>query len=149
MFFVDSLTYCGGSNPSIIGCGEQPGNKLVVKSSFAAGSLGDILLAHELGHNLGLDHVSGTDTNLMNPSLDSSSVTTLEVGQVSTILGIPSHSPLGHDASGYFFSIRPMLVVATTPLPASLPLFAGGLSVMALVVRRRRRRGLTRAQAAA
>lgn len=139
MFFVDAINYCSSVGTNIIGCGQQPGNKLVVDLGFAATSQGSILEGHEIGHNLGLGHVSGPDTNLMNPVLDSSSVTTLTTTQVATIEGIPSGSPLLHDTSGYSFSIRPYLIVATTPLPATLPLFAGGLAVMAIVVRRRKR----------
>jgi len=58
-YFVDTIDACGGVNPAIVGCGELPGNDFVVESTFAAGGFGGELLAHELGHNLGLGHLNG------------------------------------------------------------------------------------------
>jgi len=59
MFFVDALSFCGGViNLNFIGCGFIGGNGFVVESGFAAGPLGTALNSHELGHNLGLDHVN-------------------------------------------------------------------------------------------
>ena len=57
-FFVDSISSCGGPGVNIVGCANQPGHNLVVKSSYAATDTNEIDLGHELGHNLGLAHVA-------------------------------------------------------------------------------------------
>jgi len=122
VFFVDAINECGGDlSPQTIGCGEEPGNKLAVESAFAANTgnaaapgPGSILIGHEVGHNLGLDHVVSSP-NLMNPTLGTNF--TLTSNQVSTIL----HSSLVQMDNGQrFISITPFAVV---PEPATM-LFA-------------------------
>jgi len=105
-YFIDTISACGGFiSTSIVGCGEFPGNDFVVESSFAAGSYGSELLAHELGHNLGLDHLSGS--YLMNPSLNHQ--TTLTSTEVATL----RLSPLvQNDGQSYWININPVLIVA-------------------------------------
>lgn len=108
MFFVDTISWCGDTNANYVGCGAFPGNLLAVESSFAAGTNGANLLAHELGHNLWLPHVDD-NTNLMNAFLITG-FGTLSSGQVSTILA----SPLVQvDEGGQrFIEITPYAVVA-------------------------------------
>jgi hypothetical protein len=144
LFFIDSINECGGELlPPAIGCGQEPGTKIAVESNFAAiaGSpggigLGAALIAHELGHTLGLDHVAPPPANLMNPSLGGN--TTLTADQVDTILGVPGlpGSPLVQiDQNGQrFISITPFAIV---PEPATM-LFA--LAGGAWVLQRARRR---------
>jgi hypothetical protein len=82
-FYVDAVNWCGSYATGIIGCGEMPGNAIVIESNWAASpTYGATLIAHEMGHNLGLGHVSSA--NLMNGMLGSS--TALSSTQVSRIL---------------------------------------------------------------
>jgi hypothetical protein len=110
VFFVDAIDSCGGYAPNIIGCGLQPGNALAVSSVWAASRWGPTLLAHELGHNLGLEHVPQSTPNLMNPSLSGN--TALDAGQAQALYRSPL---LGWDAdfSQAYFSIQPIAVVAS------------------------------------
>ncbi|MEM7313872.1 MAG: hypothetical protein AAF497_12045, partial [Planctomycetota bacterium] len=87
--FVDSIQWCGApAQPpnSFSGCGTTPGNFVVFTSSFLATPLGFTTSAHELAHNLGLQHVNDP-TNLMFPAANGG--TTLTAGQVDTILTSP------------------------------------------------------------
>jgi hypothetical protein len=52
---VDYIGYCGGAGTNIIGCGETPGNGMVVVRMSGVADEGK-LWAHELGHNTGLGH---------------------------------------------------------------------------------------------
>ena len=125
MFFVDAISTCGaGPQPNIVGCGLVGGNKFVVKSSTAAGPNGAELIAHELGHNLGLAHVPG-NSNLMNPQVNGN--TTLTASQVNAIrASIFSQGPLGSE----FVHITPILVVPEpTCLTLVLPIFVAGFSL--------------------
>lgn len=129
MFFVDSINECGGEQaPPIVGCGAEPGNKLVVESAFAAGSLGAALMGHELGHNLGLDHVTSSD-NLMYPILTGHTV--LTESQVGTILGSPL---MQMDNGQRFILITPFAIV---PEPSSMLFALTGAVVMLRLTRRR------------
>jgi hypothetical protein len=128
IFFVDKINECGGDlSPKIIGCGQEPGNRIVVESQFAASNSGAPLIAHELGHNLGLDHFTA-GANLMNPTLNGSTLLTPE--QVARILaGAGGPSSLVHfDHEQRFILITPFAVV---PEPQTvLFAFAGFVWVM-------------------
>ena len=74
-FLVDSITYCGGSAPSAIGCAEKPncnGKRndnpnlwmIVTVESFDDETL-PIVTAHERGHNACLSHVAAAECQLM------------------------------------------------------------------------------------
>ena len=120
-FYVDSISSCGTIDPNIIGCAALNDPNLVVESSFAAGPNGAELLAHELAHNLGLDHNSGSMLpNLMDPTINGS--TAITVAQVMIMLAAGQMSGiLQSDASGQLFvEVIPVLVVAAVPLPAAL-----------------------------
>ena len=151
-YFVDTISECGGFNVNIIGCGETPGNDFVVESVWAANTTipsgGNItygvnLLAHELGHNLGLQHRNGTD--LMNPFING--FQDLNAAEVATILA----SPLVHkDANGNrFITINPVLIVArainNVPEPSTLVLMLSGLAIVG--VRARKSKAQAQAQA--
>ena len=113
-YFIDTISACGGSISSgIVGCGEYFGNDFVVESSFAAGNSGGELLAHELGHNLGLDHRSG---GLMNPSLNSS--TLLNDTEVSNI---HRNRLVQTDGQNFWIDINPVLIVASASIPLPVP----------------------------
>ncbi len=144
-YFVDTVDACSGFNTSIIGCGEFPGNDFVVESGAAAGTFGGELLAHELAHNLGLDHRNGA-AFLMNPVLTGGDE--LSVAEVNAFLGDPNSpnpivSPLiQFDAlSGQrFIQINPVLIVERlqqVPEPSTLVLLAGGVFFAGLRSRRR------------
>ena len=133
MFFVDAINFCGSAG-SFIGCGSTPGNLLVLSSSFAArADLGANLGAHELGHNLGLDHVDGSGTNLMNPSISSNF--SLDAAQIQAIL---ASSLVQTAANGQrFLSITPIAIVASVPEPQTWAMLGLGLfGVMAWARRR-------------
>lgn len=116
-YFIDTISACGSFMiMGIVGCGETPGNDFVVESSAAAGSYGSELLAHELGHNLGLDHMSGAF--LMDGTLNH--ITTLTTQEVSSIHNSPLVQTNGRD---FWIDINPILIVAaaTNPLPVPEP----------------------------
>lgn len=112
-YFIDTISACGiFINPLIIGCGESPGNDFVVESSFAAGGSGGELLAHELGHNLGLGHLNGD--YLMNPVINN--FTEITAAEVTIV----RNSPLVQtDGQLFWIDINPVLIVAeaTNPIP--------------------------------
>lgn len=135
LYFVDAVNYCGSYNVAIVGCAARPGNDLVVESGIAAGALGAELIAHELGHNLGLGHPSGTG-NLMNGSLNGS--TFLTSAQVTSILDSPL---IQLDGAQRYLSITPYLVeAAAVPLPAAAPFMFSALSALFILRRRKNKR---------
>lgn len=128
VFFVDSINECGGVEAQpIIGCGQESGNKLTVESVPAAGSRGAALTGHELGHNLGLDHVI-SPPNLMNSTL--TGITTLTVDQVATIL---DSSLVQTDSAGRFILVTPFAIV---PEPSSMLFALAGVVVVLRFARR-------------
>jgi hypothetical protein len=120
-YFIDKISACGSTvHPGIAGCGEYHGNDFVVESYYAASSYGGELLAHELGHNLGLRHLNGSF--LMNDSLNRS--TEITESEVNTI---HNSSLVKTNGSLFWIDINPVLIVAqatnVVPEPAILMLF--------------------------
>jgi len=107
-WFLDDLSWCGNINVNYVGCGETPGNDFVVESIFASGPSNAELLAHELGHNLGLGHNGGA-TSLMNAFINGG--TDLSAGEVTTIM---NSSLVQTDVTNgqRFINILPILIVA-------------------------------------
>lgn len=145
-YFVDTLDACGGFDVNYIGCGEFPGNDFVVESIWAADntlqpggfSFGEQLLAHELGHNLGLDHRNGND--LMNPFINGWG--DLDASEVATILASPL---IQFDASGQrYVQINPVLIVAADtrnlPEPSTILLVLAALAAIGLQAGTRNKR---------
>lgn len=142
-YFVDTISACGGFNVNIIGCGELPGQDFVVESVWAADntipfggniSFGVQLLAHELGHNLNLDHRNGNF--LMNPSING--FLGLNAAEVATIFASPL---VQRDASGFFILINPILIIAAAtevPEPSTVLLVLLGLVAVGSRSRARR-----------
>jgi len=137
LFFVDAINECGGETlPAAIGCGEDRSNHIAVESSFvenegSAGNprLGSVLIAHELGHNLGLDHEADV-ANLMNATLNGG--WKLTQAQANTIL---ASDLVQTDSTGArFVSITPFAVV---PEPATMLFTAVGVLCAVQRVRRR------------
>jgi len=148
IFFIDSIPFCGAPGNNIIGCGNS-GNLIALKSSAAADPrIGANLMAHELGHNLDLDHLDGSNNNLMNPNINSFSLTTgsfLNSSQVATIFAtrpgpgnVLNNQIIQRDDDGYFISITPFAVVSAVPEPQTwLMMGLGLLGIMAWVRRPR------------
>lgn len=152
MFFLDDISFCSVSNPSIVGCAAtyvsgSPeksvfGSFSIFESNIASGSSNDELLSHELAHNLGLDHIAGTGTNLMNPSLFDYGVgiAPLTVDQVNSIFNFGSNF-IQQDSSGYFIQIAPIAIVAsitTTAVPEPQTYLMFGIGFMVILISRKR-----------
>ncbi|MBN7818535.1 matrixin family metalloprotease [Bowmanella yangjiangensis] len=132
-WFLDDLTWCGNINPGYVGCGETPGNDFVVESVFADSGFNAELLAHELGHNLGLGHSSGA-TNLMDPFINGG--TDLSAAEVATIL---ASGLIQTDTAGrLFIEIIPVLIVAAAEVPVVPPLLLMLIGLMMFPTLRRR-----------
>lgn len=132
VFFVDSISFCGDAGFNIIGCSFQSSNVIAMDSSFAAGASGNIGIAHELGHSLGLDHVGGSG-NLMNPVLNSSALTS---DQAATILG-DTRLVQTDSIGGRFIDLRPIAVMAAViPEPATYAMLLAGLVLVTAAVKR-------------
>ncbi|MEZ4278458.1 MAG: hypothetical protein R3F21_02430 [Myxococcota bacterium] len=78
-FLIDSMTYCGGSAPSAIGCAERPGCDgngnddpnlwmVVTVDAFDDDVLASVT-AHERGHNACLVHVADAECQVMQASV--------------------------------------------------------------------------------
>lgn len=149
-YYVDTISSCGSINPSIIGCGQVGGPNFVVESLYAADNsipsggiitVGNQLLAHELGHNLGLSHRTGND--LMNPFING--FMDLNATEVSIILA----SPLVQTDTGgqRFITINPVLIMAAEaiPEPSSAILLLVGIIAASIRSRKARLAGLPEA----
>lgn len=141
IFFVDKISFCGSPGTSIIGCGNNPGNLIALNSASAAGANGAVLMAHELGHNLGLSHLDpAVSGNLMNPSITGgTTLTTDQVGSfVNLATGASLNSIVRNDGNGLYISITPIAVVAAVPEPHTWAMLMAGLLGVAGLARRRR-----------
>lgn len=120
LVFVDAINWCGMVEPAA-GCGQQPGNISVVDVDLIMGATGAEIIAHELGHNLGLPHLA-TMPNLMHPT--EYGTTTLTADQVAAVL---ASNLIQTDASGnLFIAITPMVI----PEPGSLLVLLLGMLVL-------------------
>ncbi len=149
MFFVDELF--GPSGP--IGQTLPGLNAFIVETAPAIDPVfGDYLNSHELGHSLALTHdlfpFSGMTVptgNLMHPINPGTQVAGSQVQEIFNRPFFNSGVPLfqGNATSGFFIDIQPYQIVASepapVPLPAALPLFAGGLGLLGLLGWRRKR----------
>lgn len=131
VFFVDQISFCESAG-SYSGCTLDFSNVFAVRSSVAAGPSGAALLAHELGHVLGLPHVGGN--NLMNPSVGP---TLLTIAQANTILGAANYVQVAGNGNR-FIELRPIAVLSAVPEPHAVALLAAGLLVVGTAVRRRK-----------
>lgn len=146
IFFVDALRFEIFGNTIGIAQLLPPdggrGNNIAVVND----SLGQTeLVAHEIGHALGLDHETGTTNPLEPPDLSFPNLmavslngnTSLTPDQVATIFN--SQFVQGDQTTGFFVDVQPIRVVASAavPVPASLPLLASGFLLVAIVRRRR------------
>ena len=141
LFFVDTISFCGGPGSNIIGCGSRPGGLIALQSAAAAGNNGTVLFAHELGHNLGLTHLS-VSGNLMHPTITGASA--LNETQVGSFLdlttGASLSSILRDDGGQLYISVTPIAVLAAAgPEPQTWAMMLAGLLGVAGWARRRQR----------
>ncbi len=140
LFFVDTISYCGGPGGNIIGCGSRPGGLIALQSAAAADSNGTALFAHELGHNLGLTHVA-VSGNLMNPSITgASALTETQVGSfIDLSTGASLSSIVRSDGGQLYISVTPIAVLAAAvPEPQTWAMLLAGLLGVAGWARRQR-----------
>lgn len=139
LFYVDQISFCGGPGSNIIGCGSSGGGLIALQSAAAAGARGTALLAHELGHNLGLDHLSSSD-NLMNGSITGATLlTTTQIGQFLDLSTGQAISPIVQNDNGQLYiAITPIAVLAAVPEPQTWAMLSLGLLAVAGWARRRR-----------
>jgi hypothetical protein len=152
LFFVDKLR-CGNTGGFVAGCAST--SHAVVNSGIAAGSTGDELVAHELGHVFSLTHFGTPGStapadpndpsrvdpnNLMKSNLSNNVTVELVPAQITQLLGSPWVFDTGV-AGGHMISIAPILVVAaaaSVPLPVPVLLL---MSALIPLMRCRRNRG--------
>ena len=140
LFFVDTVTSCGGSG-SFAGCAEIGGNDVVLNSAYAAhASWGHVLSAHEIGHNLELEH-NNTLGNVMRDIVGDPANVNFSLDQIATIRVsslIQYGGPL--QTGQRFINITPILVsTASVPLPGAVVLFLRALMPFAVFGKKCRR----------
>lgn len=68
-YLVQSITFCGGTtSTSIVGCADMPGDFMIVALLADDSGFLPTLIAHERGHNAGLEHVVANPCELMSAS---------------------------------------------------------------------------------
>ena len=138
VMFVDEIVLCAGG--SAVGCANT--QLAIIESPIAMTSVGDEVLAHEIGHTLGLKHPAFTNdpaddnnSNLMWPTLRNNVTVELVASQVTTIIG----SNYYQDDNGQkYVDLAPVLVVAaaSVPVPGALVLILGALAPLGVIRRR-------------
>lgn len=109
-FLVDSLTYCGGSAPTSIGCAVRPscdlnGNDdpdlylVVTVDAFDSNILGKVL-AHERGHNACLTHIDTDECQLMRSGGGGGCLTATECSNLGAGRTTTGGSCTCHDGAG-------------------------------------------------
>jgi len=140
MYFIDSLEYCDGANPSAVGCADFIGFDMVVESAAAAGPNGAELGAHELAHNLGLVHDTSPALNLMDAVLNGNTDISLSQSQEMHD-NFGTATPLQFDVSavGFFVEITPVLISGdgAVPEPSSWMLIVLAIAILAWGKKRR------------
>jgi len=139
-YVIETISQCGGpAEGATIGCASVPGNTMYLVGDRLLGSIGDELIAHELGHNFGLDHLSSGDPGYSSNNIMRSTISNgrddLNAGQINTI-NLSSLIQAGE------LTILPVLVTAV-PIPAALPLMLLPGLVLARFDGRRRRTAQT------
>lgn len=146
VFFVESIQSPFGA---ILGIAQllpdgSHGNNVAVRNSLTL-SL-DEVVAHEIGHALGLEHETGTTNPFQPPnpnvpnlmSVSANGNTDLTAEQVATIFNSPFVQ--GNADDGFFIDVQPIDIVASASLvsvPASLPLPLLGFAMVGLLACRR------------
>lgn len=133
LFFVDTISWCGAGG-TVAGCANST-IAILDSATAASPTVGDELIAHELGHVFGLDHTSGN--NLMNPSINNGR-NFLTTEQIAIVL---QDDKVLEDLDGKpYVDIAPVLVVAAAtavPLPGAALLMLGALLPLGAARRRR------------
>lgn len=141
VFFIDSFVpdgqYIGSGTVGLGWVGA--GGVAVVSSYMSSLAYSASLLAHELGHNLGLQHDTSSASDLMYPTLYPYAADLLTSAQIAIM---QSSSLLQLDANGKrFLEIAPIAILAESaapvPEPGVLGLMLAGLSGLAFWRRRR------------
>jgi hypothetical protein len=127
MYYVDEI-YGSTIGEGYVGLGGA-----VVESEFAAGPNGAELLAHELGHNLGLVHEDAESTDaLMWPILlGGHDLSTLEISDLL------DSGLIENDGITNYITINPILLLAAVPIPGAAWLFGSALLGLAVIARKR------------
>lgn len=131
LYFVDQLNYCAGYNPYTVGCARVRGRFSAVESWWAQGSVGSALVAHELGHNLGLRHDVNSSARLMYPYLTGGVELTIPQAQV-----IHRSPYVWRDNQGYFVNVHPVAIVAeASTIPEPPMALLGSIVSVSLLIR--------------
>jgi len=128
MWFVDSITYCGGT-VTAYGCSVIGGDDVIISDLIFSDSRTDTI-AHELGHILGLsDCCSSSTFDLMNGSGSRTNPTT--VADVS-----PSGKNLDQLTTAEISVAKTSSLLEATPEPGTALLLLSGLPVLYWMRRR-------------
>ncbi len=144
--FTDTIGMMDGATTYSAGLNNQTST---VGQSFDLGSVkaGDVLTFYlnVVTHGInGLPNYTVYSNPALNPSVPGSNVSDLNEVYATPFSGsssLPAGEYLGfEDGTGNNF-VAEQVVLTATPLPAALPLFAGGLGLVGLFAKRRKRKG--------